>query len=88
MKRPFIENSKEVRIFLDNKNVEGLSFYQGKEFLYATDCLNGNGSGHWVTFYYATGNLNECIFEDSIDCRGNIDLFKEIMTQEFIKNER
>ncbi len=51
---PYTKNTLEVREFLESKGFKGLSFFQGKEFVYAFLTTRANKHKTWKEKDYAT----------------------------------
>lgn len=52
----YTNNSFEIRKFLEKKGFIGLSFFQGKEFIYAFLTQRANSKKTWYEKNYATFN--------------------------------
>ena len=50
----FTRNTLEARQYLESQGFKGLSFFQGKEFIYAFLTTWGNKNGEWKEKDYST----------------------------------
>ena len=79
----FIENTPEARKWLESLGYEGLAFFQGGKYLYATSSTHANAKHTWEEPYFATTNsLNEVMSYGYINCLGNQSLFKAVTAME------
>lgn len=73
----FIENTPEMREWLERLGYTPLRFSLNGKYLYARSCTWANKSHTWKEPYFATGNNIE-EYSDLIDCRSNPELFKAV----------
>lgn len=52
----FTRNTLEARKYLESQGFKGLSFFQGKDFIYAFLTTWGNKNGEWKEKDYSTFN--------------------------------
>lgn len=55
----FTSNTKEVRDYLEQNGFVGLSFFQGKEYIYAFLTTRANKNGEWKEKDYSTFSAND-----------------------------
>lgn len=75
--RAFIENTPEMREWLERLGYTPLRFSLNGKYLYARSCTWANKDHTWEEPYFETGNDIE-EYSHYIDCRSNPDLFKAV----------
>lgn len=55
----FTKNTKEVRSFLEENGFKGLSFFQGKYYIYAFLTERANINHRWIEKDYTTFDLED-----------------------------
>ena len=55
----YTRNTSEARKYLESQGFKGLSFFQGKDFIYAFLTTWGNKNGEWKEKDYSTFSEND-----------------------------
>ena len=73
----FTKNTEQTRIWLKAKGFEGLSFFQGKTYIYAFLTTRANAFKEWKEKDYSTFDLEDISFMTYLDKEVDFNEFKE-----------
>ena len=72
----FTKNTLEARRYLENNGFTGLSFFQGKYYIYAFLTTRANAKKQWKEKDYSTFDLEDISFMNYLDKEVSLEDFK------------